>query len=74
MSADSLTRMANQIAAFFATQPGTDQPAEVVAHLRAFWSPRMRDALCALADADDAALSPLAREAVRRLRGPATPR
>ncbi|MFB2594553.1 formate dehydrogenase subunit delta [Paracoccus sp. p4-l81] len=34
--------MANQIAAFFATQPGGDQAARVAAHLNDFWAPAMR--------------------------------
>ncbi len=34
--------MANQIAAFFATQPGDDQAARVAAHLNDFWAPAMR--------------------------------
>ncbi len=74
MSVDTLTRMANQIAAFFSTQPGADQAAEVAAHLKAFWSPQMRDMLCAQVDAGDADLSPLAQEAVRHLRSAASPR
>jgi formate dehydrogenase subunit delta len=63
--------MANQIAAFFATQPGTAQAAEVAGHIRNFWEPRMREALFAHVDAGGEGLEPLALEAVSRLRQPA---
>ncbi len=65
---DKLLRMANQIAAFFATQPGTTQAADVAAHLKAFWEPRMLQALFAHADAGGEGLDPLVLEAVGRLR------
>ncbi len=45
MSPDKMVRMANQIATFFKTQPGTDQSDKVAAHLRDFWDPRMREQL-----------------------------
>lgn len=60
--------MANQIAAFFATQPGDSQAAEVAGHLRAFWEPRMLASLQAHVDAGGAGLSPLALDAARMLR------
>jgi formate dehydrogenase subunit delta len=63
--------MANQIADFFGTQPGTTQAADVAAHLKAFWEPRMLQALFAHVDAGGEGLSPLAREAAARLRQPA---
>ncbi len=66
-----LVRMANQIADFFGTQPGTTQAADVAAHLKAFWEPRMLQALFAHVDAGGEGLSPLAREAAARLRQPA---
>lgn len=66
-----LARMANQIADFFASQPGTTQAADVAAHLKAFWEPRMLQALYAHVDAGGAGLSPLVLEAVGRLRQPA---
>lgn len=66
-----LVTMANQIASFFSTQPGTAQAAEVAAHLKAFWEPRMLQALYAHVDAGGEGLSPLAMEAVERLRQPA---
>jgi formate dehydrogenase subunit delta len=37
-----LVRMANQIATFFASQPGADKAERVAAHLKDFWGPEMR--------------------------------
>jgi formate dehydrogenase subunit delta len=65
-----LVRMANQIATFFATQPGETQAAEVAGHLKAFWEPRMLQALYAHVDAGGEGLTPLALKAVERLRAP----
>ncbi|MGR3803139.1 formate dehydrogenase subunit delta [Marinibacterium profundimaris] len=42
MSPDKLTYMANQIATFFATQPGDDRAKRVAAHINDFWPPTMR--------------------------------
>ncbi len=70
MTPDKLTLMANQIAAFFATQPGTDQAARVAAHLNDFWDPRMRAALLAYAQAGGAGLAPLVRDAIPLVRQP----
>lgn len=67
MSHDKLTRMANQIASFFATQPGADQAERVAAHLKDFWGPEMRAELLAYAANDDSDLSPLVREALPHL-------
>lgn len=65
-----LVSMANQIASFFATQPGDTQAAEVAGHLKAFWEPRMLQALYAHVDAGGEGLSPLVLTAVERLRAP----
>ncbi|WP_224815150.1 formate dehydrogenase subunit delta [Hasllibacter sp. MH4015] len=64
MQPEKLTRMANQIASFFATQPGGGQVERVAAHLNDFWGPEMRDALKAQAAQDDSDLSPLVRDAI----------
>lgn len=71
MSPEKLTRMANQIAIFFETQPGDDGADRVAAHLSDFWDPRMRAALLEIAAREDHGLSPLALEAARRMRAPA---
>lgn len=70
MSADydtKLVRMANQIATFFASQPGPDQAAEVADHLAAYWDPRMRRRLSRILAEGGGDLSPLARSAAERL-------
>ncbi len=66
-----LVTMANQIATFFGTQPVPNQAAEVAAHLKAFWEPRMLQALYAHVDAGGQGLDPLVLQAVGRLRQPA---
>ena len=70
MSPDKLVHMANQIAAFFRSQPGTDQADRTAAHLRDYWDPRMRAEIVAIVEGRKPgaeALDPLAVEAVRRL-------
>lgn len=42
MSPEKMTTMANQIATFFASQPGDDQALRTAAHINDFWDPRMR--------------------------------
>jgi formate dehydrogenase subunit delta len=43
VDARKLVRMANEIAAFFESEPNLDLAAEAVAnHLKRFWDPRMR--------------------------------
>lgn len=64
MAADKLVRMANQIATFFATQPGQDQAERVAAHLKDFWGPEMRADLKAHAKAHEAELNELVRRAL----------
>ncbi len=64
MPHDKLIRMANQIAGFFATQPGQNQAERVAAHLNDFWGPEMRAELKAHAAEDDSDLAPLVRDAI----------
>jgi formate dehydrogenase subunit delta len=57
--------MANQIATFFASQPGQDQAERVAAHLRDYWGPEMRADLKAQVAAGQAEdLDDLVREAL----------
>ncbi|GAA3865067.1 formate dehydrogenase subunit delta [Celeribacter arenosi] len=42
MTDDKMVRMANQIAAFFETQPEAEKAAKVAGHLNDFWPPSMR--------------------------------
>ena len=78
MSADRLVYMANQIAAFFRTQPQADAVAATADHLHKFWEPRMRRRIVALlAGSKAAGLTDVAREAVLQLpeaAGPAADR
>ena len=63
---ERLIYMANQIATFFAAQPG-DPTASVADHLRAFWDPTMRAEILAWVGAGGGGLSPTAEAAVRLL-------
>ncbi len=62
---EKLVAMGNQIAAFFATQPG-DQAGAVASHLVKFWTPPMCAALAAHVRSGGEA-APLVKEAVERL-------
>ncbi|WP_027134884.1 formate dehydrogenase subunit delta [Geminicoccus roseus] len=74
MDQNRLVKMANQIATFFATQPG-DQAARATAdHIRSFWDPRMRQAIAAHVEAGGEGLDPVALAAVRLLAGEAPTR
>ncbi len=65
---ETLVRMANQIARFFASQPGPAGAAGVADHLRAFWDPTMRRRILAWVDDGGEGLDPLALEGVHLLR------
>jgi formate dehydrogenase subunit delta len=67
VSPDKMIHMANQIATFFATQPGSRQAEAVARHLKSFWDPRMLAQLDACVAQGGAGLSPLVIDAVRSL-------
>ena len=68
MKIEYLVKMANEIGAFFASEPDPEQAANAVAgHLRRFWDPRMRAQIVAHQAAGGAGLSDLARNAVAKL-------
>jgi formate dehydrogenase subunit delta len=68
MNVERLVAMANDIAAFFASEPDPKAAAEQVAnHLRRFWEPRMRQAIRRHLEAGGTGLSALARQGVERL-------
>lgn len=69
MKADRLVHMANQIALAFKTLPEAEAVAAIEDHLRKFWDPRMRRKILEHLSAGGAALDPVARAAVTRLRG-----
>jgi formate dehydrogenase subunit delta len=66
MPIEKLIRMANQIGAFFASEPDRTVALDGVAtHLARFWDPRMRNQLVAWVDGGgDDGLSPLVRAAI----------
>ena len=66
MSNESLIKMANQIAQYFATQPDQEQAVlSVRNHLQMFWAPSMRKELLAWqTEHQGADLHPLVQEAV----------
>ncbi|WP_420569169.1 formate dehydrogenase subunit delta [Thalassovita sp.] len=70
MSPEKMITMANQIATFFATQPGEDQAQRVADHLNDFWEPRMRAQLAAHLETGGEGLDPLVVQAASLLRVP----
>lgn len=68
MSPEKMVHMANQIAAFFRSQPDSDPAGRVAAHLSDFWEPRMRAQFLAYVAEGGAGLDPLAKEAAGRLK------
>lgn len=63
---NELVRMANQIAAFFASYPHEEAVTGMAQHIRDFWDPRMRTQMAGVLEAGGAGLDPLAREGVAR--------
>jgi len=70
MSADKITRMANQIAMFMESKPHDEGLAGLAAHINDFWEPRMRRQLFEIVDHGGAGLRPLVLEAAARIRRP----
>jgi formate dehydrogenase subunit delta len=62
--------MANQIGRFFAHEGEERAVADIADHLRKFWDPRMRAAICAHLDTGGAGLDPAVRRAVAALAPP----
>lgn len=71
MSPDKMVHMANQIAAFFKTQPGGNAAQGVAGHLNDFWEPRMRAQLIAHIAEGGTGLDPLVLDAAKHLNAPA---
>lgn len=68
MSVESLVRMANDIANFFASEPERSAAvAGVAGHIRRYWDPRMRRQIFAHLDEGGDGLGDLARAAVQSL-------
>ena len=71
MSAEKITRMANQIAQFMESKPHAEGVALLASHINDFWDPRMRRHLCQLRDAGGEGFRPLVRDAAGAIRRPA---
>lgn len=65
--------MANQIAAFFMSQPKEEGPKGVANHINRFWEPRMRREFFQIVDAGGEGLLPLAKEAAPLINRPKDP-
>jgi formate dehydrogenase subunit delta len=68
MDVSDITRMANQIADFFAASGHDDAVKGVADHIRHFWDPRMRRALYAQVDKGGEGINPLVVDAAVALR------
>jgi formate dehydrogenase subunit delta len=67
MAPDKLVMMANQIGNFFISQGPDKAAAEIAAHLKKFWEPRMRAAIIAHLRAGGEGLKPEVRLAIEEL-------
>jgi formate dehydrogenase subunit delta len=67
MDVEHLTKLANNIGAFFEAEPDRNKAVKGVAnHIRSFWEPRMRRQIFAhLDEKDGEGLTPLVLEALR---------
>lgn len=65
---EHLTQMANDIGAFFRSEPDHEQAVKgVLGHIQKFWTPRMRQKIVEHLAHGGEGLDGLPREAVRRL-------
>jgi formate dehydrogenase subunit delta len=70
---ENLIKMANDISAFFASDPDhASAVGGMVDHLAKFWEPRMRKAIIAHLNEGGEGLSDLAKDAVKKLSNNAT--
>ncbi|MBV7410473.1 formate dehydrogenase subunit delta [Maritimibacter sp. DP1N21-5] len=70
MKTEKMVTMANQIATFFASQPG-DRAGLIAAHINDFWEPRMRRQLFDHVAAGGAGLDALVLDAMEQVHEPA---
>jgi formate dehydrogenase subunit delta len=70
MSAEKITRMANDIAKFMESKPHDEGMTLLASHINDFWDPRMRRELFALLDAGGAGFRPLVLDAAGLIRRP----
>jgi formate dehydrogenase subunit delta len=71
MSAEKITRMANDISKFMESKPHDEGVALLASHINDFWDPRMRRQLFEILDAGGTGLRPLVIDAARAIRRPA---
>jgi len=68
MDNSNLVKMANNIGAFFKSEPDRELAIEGVAqHIRNFWEPRMRNQIIEYAQSDNQELLDIVAEAVNRI-------
>ena len=70
MSADKITRMANDIAKFMESKPHAEGVALLASHINDFGDPRMRRQLFAVIEAGGAGLRPLVMDAAGAIHRP----
>jgi formate dehydrogenase subunit delta len=70
MSAEKITRMANDIAKFMETKPHEEGMTLLASHINDFWDPRMRRQLFEILDAGGVELRPLVVDAAGAIRRP----
>ena len=74
MNLESLLRMANDIADYFASEPDRALAIDGIAtHIRRYWEPRMRRQISAHVEAGGQGLGDLALAAIRQLHEPEVP-
>ena len=71
MSAEKITRMANDIAKFMESKPHDEGVTLLASHINDFWDPRMRRQLFEIVDAGGAGLRPLVLDSAKSIRRPA---
>ncbi|MDP3197293.1 formate dehydrogenase subunit delta [Tabrizicola sp.] len=70
MSAEKITRMANQISQFMESKPRAEGVALLASHINDFWDPRMRRQFFEIVDAGGTGLRPLVLDAAKSIRRP----
>ena len=72
MEIRDMVRMANQIAAFFASYPHDEAVKEIAYHIDHFWEPRMRRLLLQHIEGGGEGLDPLVGDAAVNIKRPKT--
>ena len=64
MDTDKLVHMAGEMAGFFRSYPDDEASRGIADHIKAFWTPKMRQALMARVAADPTGIDPLVVQAM----------